>query len=31
MRDHEWKELSLFYSVESSQKFLNKVYTESGM
>lgn len=31
MRDLEWKELSLFYSVESSQKFLNKVYTERGM
>ncbi|MBY8914890.1 YaaC family protein [Bacillus sp. YC2] len=31
MRDLEWKELALFYSVESSQKFLNKVYTKRGI
>ncbi|KAF2423450.1 YaaC family protein [Bacillus subtilis] len=31
MTYHEWKDLALFYSVESTQKFLEKVYTLNGI
>lgn len=30
MTYHEWKDLALFYSVESTQKFLEKVYVLNG-
>ncbi|MGN2621549.1 YaaC family protein [Bacillus stercoris] len=31
MTYHEWKDLALFYSVESTQKFLEKVYVSNGI
>ncbi|MDZ5672784.1 YaaC family protein [Bacillus stercoris] len=31
MTYHEWKDLALFYSVESTQKFLEKVYNLNGI
>lgn len=31
MTYHEWKDLALFYSVESTQKFLEKVYILNGI
>ncbi|RPJ97487.1 hypothetical protein BSBH6_01471 [Bacillus subtilis] len=31
MTYHEWKDLALFYSVESTQKFLERVYTKNGI
>lgn len=30
MTYHDWKDLALFYSVESTQKFLEKVYVLNG-
>lgn len=31
MTYHEWKDLALFYSVESTQKFLENVYILNGI
>ncbi|MGF7536547.1 YaaC family protein [Bacillus mexicanus] len=31
MKNHQWKDLALFYSVESTQKFLERAYTLNGI